>query len=352
MKKKTKHPLPTPTSPIIPDATSSSSAESFSTGREGYGSGPWFGDFNALCITSCIPLPACNLLLPSTALTTGNDTLTSYFQTSSSSAGAGAGARAEVGEMGTFEDRCLNTGWPVRDVGSVVVSVLGLAFVTWRILCKSRRMFSAVGRTEIGFLYMIYSVILLLQIFTVGGVLVPRTHQNFLMWATALHLGALVCFFWTLVITALVLFQFTDDGTKYMKQFITGTNIIWMGIVVFLSLDLAWNITGDHHGHSPGLYFLTLVFPAVAVTFYLVLSCVVVFRKLEIYSSLKYIAMALITFSLSQLILFGASYRIAVWTHGHVNGSMFAFLLDLVSVGLTYKFWRSITDDTWGDADY
>ncbi|KAG0377678.1 hypothetical protein BGX24_005652 [Mortierella sp. AD032] len=186
-------------------------------------------------------------------------------------------------------------------------------------------MFSAVGRTEIGFLYMIYSFILLLQIFTVGGVLVPRTHQNFLMWATALHLGAL---------------------------FITGTNIIWMGIVVFLSLDLAWNITGDHHGHSPGLYFLTLVFPAVAVTFYLVLSCVVVFRKLEIYSSLKYIAMALITFSMSQLILFGASYRIAVWTHGHVNGSMFAFLLDLVSVGLTYKFWRSITDDTWGDADF
>ena len=53
---------------------------------------------------------------------------------------------------------------------------------------------------------MIYSSILLFQVFTVGGVLVNdnRTHRTFLVWVTALHLGALVCFFWTLVITALV----------------------------------------------------------------------------------------------------------------------------------------------------
>lgn len=60
-----------------------------------------------------------------------------------------------------------------------------------------------------------------------------------------------------------------------------------MGIVVFLSLDLAWDITGHHHGHSAGLFFLSLVFPAVAVLLYLVLSCIVVCRKLEVYSSLS-----------------------------------------------------------------
>lgn len=245
------------------------------------------------------------------------------------------------------DNLCLNNGgWPVRDVGSVVVSVLGLLFVVRQILVKSRRMFAAVGRTEIGYLYMIYSSILFLQVFTVGGVLVNdnRTHRTFLVWTTALHLGALVCFFWTLVITALVLFQFTDDGTKYMKQFITGTNLIWMGIVIFLSLDLAWNITGNHQGQSSGLFFLTLVFPAVAVLLYLVLSFIAVCRKLEVYSSLKYVAMALVTFSGSQLILFGASHKIAVGTQGRINGSMFAIVLDLVSVSLIYRFWNTITD--------
>jgi hypothetical protein len=216
-------------------------------------------------------------------------------------------------------------------------------------------MFAAVGRTEMAHLYTIYSFILLLQVFTVGGVLVNdnRTRRTFLVWATALHLGALVCFFWTLVITTLVLFQFTDDGTKFMRQFITGTNTIWMVIVVFLSLDLAWNITGHHHGHSAGLFFLSLVFPVVAVLLYLVLSCIVVCRKLEAYSSLKYVAMALVTFAVSQLILFGgASHKIAVGTQGRINGSMFSIIFDLISVSLVYRFWSTIIDDTWGDEEF
>ncbi|KAF9547981.1 hypothetical protein EC957_007494 [Mortierella hygrophila] len=126
-----------------------------------------------------------------------------------------------------------------------------------------------------------------------------------------------------------------------------------MGIVVFLSLDLAWNITGHHHGHSAGLFFLTLVFPAVAVLLYLILSCIVVCRKLEVYSSLKYVTMALVTFAGSQLILLsGASHKIAVGTQEHINGSMFSILLDLVSVSLVYKFWTTITDDTWGDEEF
>ncbi|KAF9140428.1 hypothetical protein BGX30_006529 [Mortierella sp. GBA39] len=177
-------------------------------------------------------------------------------------------------------------------------------------------MFAAVGRTEMAHLYTIYSSILLLQVFTVGGVLANdnRTHRTFL--------------------------------------FIMGTNMVWMGIVVFLSLDLAWNITGHHHGHSAGLFFLSVVFPAVAVLLYLVLSCIVVCRKLEVYSSLKYVAMALVTFAGSQLILFGASQKIAVGTQGRINGSMFSIVLDLVSVSLIHRFWSTITDDTWGDEEF
>ncbi|KAF9143830.1 hypothetical protein BG015_000295 [Linnemannia schmuckeri] len=324
MKKKTKHPVPTPTDPAIPVPTSSSnssSSASIQPSQSSQSAGLWFGDFNALCVSSCIPLPTCNLLLPSTA---------DSIETSASALGGTAGTET----METWTGRCLNNGgWPVRDVGSVVVSVLGLLFVVRQILVKSRRMFAAVGRTEVGFLYMIYICILLLQVFTVGGVLVNnRSHQTFLTWVTALQLGALVCFFWTLIITALVLFQFTDDGTN---------------------LDLAWNITGQHQGHSPGLFFLTLVFPTVAVLLYLALSCIVVFYKLEVYSSLKYVTIALVTFVGSQLILFGgASYKIAVGTQGHVNGSMFAIILDLVSISLVYKFWNTITDDTWGDEEF
>ena len=61
-----------------------------------------------------------------------------------------------------------------------------------------------------------------------------------------------------------------------------------MIIVAFLSLDLATGITSKHHnGHSPGLFFLTLVFPAIASLLYLTLVCILVFRKLDEYKSLS-----------------------------------------------------------------
>ena len=69
-------------------------------------------------------------------------------------------------------------------------------------------------------------------------------------------------------------------------QVITGTNVVWMIIVSFLSLDLVWDITGHHNGQSPGLFFLTLVFPTAAALLYLTLVCILVFRKLDEYKSL------------------------------------------------------------------
>lgn len=152
-----------------------------------------------------------------------------------------------------------------------------------------------------------------------------------------------------------------------------------------MSLDLAMDFTKHHDGHSSGLYFLTLVFPAAAVLIYAFLVSILIFRKLEEYKSLGkwsflegevfsqlsprkkdtpaksklrswkthsshflphlvYIALALVTFSVSQLILFDASYKIATRTSGRLNGSMFAIFFDLASVSFLYKFWNTITD--------
>ncbi|KAF9574793.1 hypothetical protein EC968_005579 [Mortierella alpina] len=203
------------------------------------------------------------------------------------------------------------------------------------------------GRSEMGMLFFTYTCILLLQVFTVGSA-IPRS-RTFMVWTSAFHLGIMVSFFWTLIVNALILFQFVEDGTKFTTQFIVGTSIAWIVGVTFMSLDLAMDITKHHDGQSPGLFFMTLVIPAAAVLIYVLLVCLLVFRKLEEYKSLAYVALALAMFSVSQLILFDASYEIAKRTSGRVNGSLFAIFFDLVSVAFVYKFWNSITDDTWGD---
>ncbi|KAF9343194.1 hypothetical protein BGX34_007097, partial [Mortierella sp. NVP85] len=115
--------------------------------------------------------------------------------------------------------------------------------------------------------------------------------------------------------------------------------------VTYMSLDLAMDLTGQHHqGRSTGLFILTIIFPVIAVLLYAVLVIVVVYRKLDRHQALKHVAMALFTFTASQALLFLASSKIAKSTHGRINGSMFSTLLDMLSVVLVYKFWHEITD--------
>lgn len=135
-------------------------------------------------------------------------------------------------------------------------------------------------------------------------------------------------------------------------------------------MDLALNITGQHHDRSPGLFFMTLVLPAVCAVMYLILATILVFRRLEEYQSLGrcscvveaknssgnlihlvlvldpivYVALAMVVFGASQALLFAASPIIERVSNKRINASMFSVLLDLVAVSCVYKFWNSITD--------
>lgn len=139
---------------------------------------------------------------------------------------------------------------------------------------------------------------------------------------------------------------------------------------MFLSLDLALDITGQHHGRSPGLFFMTLIFPAASAIAYLILAAILVFRRLDEYQSLGkcssvveakdsngnlihlvlvldpivYVALTMMAFGASQALLFAASPIIERMSNRHINASVFSVLLDLVAVSCVYKFWNSITD--------
>ncbi|KAI7832658.1 hypothetical protein BC939DRAFT_509132 [Gamsiella multidivaricata] len=144
-------------------------------------------------------------------------------------------------------------------------------------------------------LFVIFTIILLLQLFTIGSIVPRGDSRMFMVWTSALHLGT-----------------------------------------TFLSLDLAMDITESHHGHSPGLFFLTTVFPAAAALLYMILVIILA-------------VIALMSFAVGQILLFGASSKIAETARSRVSGSVFSTIFDLLSMALLYKFWHSITDDSWGD---
>lgn len=67
--------------------------------------------------------------------------------------------------------------------------------------------------------------------------------------------------------------------------------------VTYMSLDLAMDLTGQYHqGRSTGLFFLTIIFPVIAVLLYAVLVTVVVYRKLDRHRALSRVFSVLIVF--------------------------------------------------------
>jgi hypothetical protein len=83
----------------------------------------WFGDFNNICFSACVPLPSCNLLR-------SNNHNVSL---------SGLASGAEAGQ-------CLSGPTSnVRDYSTAVIVVLGIVFIVHRRLRRPFGMSSAVG---------------------------------------------------------------------------------------------------------------------------------------------------------------------------------------------------------------
>ncbi|KAF9166245.1 hypothetical protein DFQ26_008386 [Actinomortierella ambigua] len=170
--------------------------------------------------------------------------------------------------------------------------------------------FKDVGRTEMGMLLFVYCIISLLQVFSIGG-LVSRS--------------------------------------RIFMMFLLGTCTALITTVLAVSMDMALDPNKQQLGQSPALFFFVVVFPLVTILLYIILIIILVYRSLDERRVLAWIVLALAFFTCSQLIVFSASAKLCAATHGHINGSMFAILFDIAAVSSVYKFWNTVTDDTWGD---
>ncbi|KAG0264680.1 hypothetical protein DFQ27_001075 [Actinomortierella ambigua] len=251
----------------------------------------WYGDFSNLC--QFAPIPACNLLAIDAP------------------------------------PNCSLVNHPFKDVAAIVVSALGVLIVI-RFIWRSHRFFAAVGkyptlrqegrclyvyfnqlcRTEMGMLLFVYCIISLLQVFSIGG-LVSRS--------------------------------------RIFMMFLLGTCTALITTVLAVSMDMALDPNKQQLGQSPALFFFVVVFPLVTILLYIILIIILVYRSLDERRVLAWIVLALAFFTCSQLVVFSASAKLCAATHGHINGSMFAILFDIAAVSSVYKFWNTVTDDTWGD---
>ncbi|KAF5312579.1 hypothetical protein D9619_002465 [Psilocybe cf. subviscida] len=326
-----------------------------------------FGDFEPLC-TNTPSYPWCNLFYRQLQRTNNTD----IFQNlSANSISAPVGINPKCGIERLHQDGSLGNIANIAACGVSFLVVAGLIF-----LCERRK--AAVGRIELRTFLMLYLFTLPLQLVTTGSFL--QQGSTALIAVTAVHVGAVVALFWSLLANGLVATQIVEDGTLASLVPFGIFTLITLGVGIYISLDIALGVTTVIGGVSKppqaltsiALFVLTSIWPAVADIYeyssgpptfafstnfpcaiiYFLIMTYIVLRVLNETRPMWYYILSAALFVLAQLAWLLLGKTICNGSNMKIDGSFIATILETASVGVLFLAWKSITEESWDDEYY
>ncbi|KAK7458750.1 hypothetical protein VKT23_009751 [Stygiomarasmius scandens] len=251
------------------------------------------------------------------------------------------------------------TGNSLGNIANIVASGLSIPFVLFLIFSISRRQ-AAVGRIEMRILFSTYVLSLILQILTTSSLL--EQGSTALVVLTAIHAGVVAAWFWMLLANAFVATQFIDDGswaslmpfTIFSLAFFVGTTYVGLDVALHITNTLGPADRSDaasiENLKSIPLFVLTSIWPAVAALLYLILISYIVLKILNEFKPFFLFLLAAVLFILGQLAWFLLGRVVCSGSNAKVDGSFINTILSTAAVGVLFLGWRSITEESWDDA--
>jgi len=240
----------------------------------------------------------------------------------------------------------------VRNIGDTILCVIGMGVAIWLIICSQRKR-AAVGRREMQLFLLTYFFICFVQMFSMGGWL---NDHGALIWFTAMHLGFIASLAWLLVVQAFTHYQISprnfEDGTVGALSVTLVISFIFFISTLYISLDTGFTLSGKYYHpgsdlYAPEIYGLSLLWPLLAVIFFVLAEIYLVLRRLRERRPLGLLAFALVAFIIGQIFMFGFSVFICESTNGRLDGSFFETFFLIWAIILLWGFWSSITEDNW-----
>ncbi|KAI1274501.1 chitin synthase III catalytic subunit [Xylaria sp. FL0933] len=281
-----------------------------------------FGNFEDFCRGST--LPVCNVL---------------------------SNSHNQVGDWGG----CQLTGIPLKNgqhlgnLGSILLCGIAIATSVFLVL-KSERKRAAVGRREMQLFLIMFIIIEIAEIFSVGEFPLSSTAR---IAFTGIHIGMIIATTWVLLMNAIVGFQLLDDGTPLsLGLIIISAGILFIG-TGYITLDTGFSWTGEFDGsYSPpnrniALYVLYQLVPLIFLVAFYVLEAFLVLRVLGEIRPMILLTGAAVLFALGQIFNYVISPYICNGTAGKIDGALFETLFTLLAVVMIWAFWSSITEDDW-----
>lgn len=237
----------------------------------------------------------------------------------------------------------------LANLGSILIAAIAIAtscFLLWR----SERKKAAVGRREMQFFLLGFIIIMICEIFTVGGLpLDGGVRRAF----SAVHIAAVVATTWILLMNGAVGYQLIDDGTPLSLALIFGSAAALFVGTGYIALDTAFSWTGywDDTLSAPNqayaLYTLYQLIPLVFLVIFFILEAVLVLKVLGEVRPMYWLVAATLLFAIGQIFQYAISVHICNGTNGKINGGLFETLFTLLGVVTIWIFWSSITEDDW-----
>jgi hypothetical protein len=154
---------------------------------------------------------------------------------------------------------------------------------------------------------------------------------------------------WILMLNAVVGFQILDDGTPLS---LGSAAALFIG-TGYITLDTGygwtgyWNSSLQDPNRNIALYVLYQLAPLVFLFVFFVLESILVLRVLGERKPMIFLGAAALLFALGQIFNYVVSIHICNGTSGKIDGALFETLFTLLSVGMIWHFWSSITEDDW-----
>ncbi|KAK6528681.1 hypothetical protein TWF694_003925 [Orbilia ellipsospora] len=243
----------------------------------------------------------------------------------------------------------ISGNYHISNIGVIILDAFALVAVAY-LLWRSERKQAAVGRREMQLFLVLYALLTIAEVFSIGGFL---TKDVILKWFSAIHVAFIATTCWVLLLNAIVGYQLLDDGTFLsLGLFVASGFMIFLG-TGYIALDTGFDYTGhfapDRDFKNYGLYVLYLLFPLVCLVGYFVLESILVLRVLGETRPMLLLGGAALLFAVGQIFTFVISVHLCSASHGKIDGSLFETLFTLLAVITLWAFWSSITEDTWMD---
>lgn len=292
-----------------------------------------FGDFLPICRNAMLPI--CNLLITAPPTCTQKRLMITADQS-------------------------------IGNIADLAVSVVTFLMM-FIVLFKTYTKFAAVGRKEMNILFFWYMLILVVQIVTTADFL-PRP-SVVLSYLSAIQIGLIVAFFWTLFINGLVGYQLMEDGTAYTTYSTLISGILVAAGASYIAIDTAYgyskffgdgvlnNSTGSFLPYnetstkSIPLFVLYIVWPIVASGLYFVLQLTLVMKDLGQRKPLIWLTLTAVLFAGSQVLRIAVSNLICTAANNLIDGSFLSTFVSFLAIVVLFVYWSSITEDEWDEMD-